>query len=178
MFELLEKYKDNKGCFVFTPGNNLKEKCIASFPHSDVYIDCCGVYIVYGYKGDKKEVVYIGSSGHMDEKNEPVPRKGGLRRRIYGRQKSESGEHIFRNELWAGRMAKQGMTKLEISWYNTGKVDNPLLVEYCLILEYVIRYKRLPAWNNELKLDSKSKGDLEDFINHNNIEVLKIQAAQ
>lgn len=177
MFELLEKYKDDKGCFVFTPGNNLKEKCIASFPHSDVYIDCCGVYIVYGYKGDKKEVVYIGSSGHMDEENKPVPRKGGLRRRIYGRQKSESGEHIFRNELWTDLMSKQGINKLEIFWYTTGEVDNPLLVEYCLILEYVICYKRLPVWNNELKLDGRLKGDLEKYIESNTIEALKIEAA-
>ena len=56
--------------------------------------------------------------------------------------------------------------------------DNPLIVEYCLILEYLVRNKRLPAWNNELKLDSRLKNDLEIFIKDNNIEFLKIASTQ
>ena len=69
-------------------------------------------------------------------------------------------------------MRELSINKLRICWYN------PLIVEYCLILEYLVRNKRLPAWNNELKLDSRLKNDLEIFIKDNNIEFLKIASTR
>ena len=166
MYGLLETYMYHDS-FEFSPTDNLREKCNA--PN-----DCCGVYIVTAYFGDgKQEVVYIGSSGHI-EGDELISRKGGLRRRIVGRQKDiESCKLTFRTELWPKLMTRQFISKLDISWYNTGE-DNPLIVEYCLILEYIICHKRLPAWNNELKLNGQLKGELEKFITKNNIEILTV----
>ena len=101
-----------------------------------------------------------------------VHRQGGLERRIYGKQ-----QKVSRGILWPKKMRELSINKLRICWYNTGD-DNPLIVEYCLILEYLVRNKRLPAWNNELKLDSRLKNDLEIFIKDNNIEFLKIASTQ
>ena len=86
MFEFIKKYSN--GSFSFGIEDNLKAKCMEiQYENID---KCCGVYIVYGYPKDKgdKEIVYIGSSGHFED-NRPIPRKGGLRRRLYGRQKDD-----------------------------------------------------------------------------------------
>lgn len=164
MFEFLKKYEG--GSFYFTLGDDLRIQC-----KENVSVDvCCGVYIVYGYDGEKEEVVYIGSSGHVDEDNKLIPRKGGLRRRIYGRQNSKSGEPLFRNILWPQLMGNS-INKLKIVWYNT-EGDNPLLVEYCLILQFLIQYHKFPLWNNELKISSRSKESLDSFISDNVVEFL------
>ncbi|WP_418697298.1 hypothetical protein [Bacteroides sp.] len=166
MFRLLETYS-HKGSFYFASDDNLRVKC----KDADVPDNCCGVYIVSGYFGDKEIILYIGSSGHIED-GKPKPRNGGLRRRIYGKQK-DSGKLVQRSLLWSDLMDRQHINKLKISWYNT-ELDNPLVVEYCLILEYVVRHKRLPAWNNELKLDGRLKEELEGFIIRNDIEILKV----
>lgn len=164
MFEFLKDYKG--GSFYFTPGDDLKIKC-----KENVSIDVrCGVYIVYGYNGEKEEVVYIGSSGHVDKENQLISRIGGLRRRIYGKQKSISGKYLVRNILWPQLMGNS-INKLKIVWYNT-KEDNPLLVEYCLILQFLIQYHKFPLWNNELKISSRSKESLDTFISDNVVEFL------
>lgn len=168
MFELLKKYK-NQGAFDFLVDDNLKAKC----EENSVPDGCCGIYVVYACLVGKEVPVYIGSSGHM-EGDEIIPRIGGLRRRIRGKQKDVySREDIPRGELWPKLMRKQSINNLKVVWSNTER-DNPLIVEYCLLLEFVIRYKRFPAWNNELKLDGRLKGDLERFIESNNIEILKV----
>lgn len=166
MFKLLETY-NHKGSFNFASNDNLRTKS----KYADVPDNCCGVYVVSGYFGDKEIIFYIGSSGHIED-GKLKPRVGGLRRRIYGKQK-DSGKLVPRSVLWPDLMDRQHISKLKISWYNT-ETDNPLIVEYCLISEYVVRYKRLPAWNNELKLDGRLKDELEDFIIRNNIEILKV----
>lgn len=173
MFELLNKYKDDKGCFYFTPDDNLKEIC----EKENVPDYCCGIYIVFACF-DKKEVpVYIGSSGRI-ESDEVTPRIGGLRRRIRGKQKDiDSGKSIPRGKLWPQLMKRDSIRKLKITWCNTGE-DNPLIVEYCFILEYIIHHKRLPAWNNELKLDGRLKNDLEKFIKRNDIKTLEIKPVE
>lgn len=166
MFELLNSY-NHKGSFDFTPNNDLKVKC----EDANIPVDCCGVYIVNGCFESQEVILYIGSSGHI-ENSTPKPRDGGLRRRIYGKQK-DSGKLVSRCMLWPDLMNRQHISKLKVSWYNT-EMDNPLVVEYCLILEHIVRYKRLPAWNNELKLDARLKGELEKFIIENKIEILKV----
>ncbi|WP_196052918.1 hypothetical protein [Bacteroides clarus] len=170
MFEFIKKYSN--GSFSFGIEDNLKAKCMEiQYENID---KCCGVYIVYGYPKDKgdKEIVYIGSSGHFED-NRPIPRKGGLRRRLYGRQKDDlSGELVFRSILWPRLMQRDSIHKLEICWYDTGKEHNPLIVEFCLILTYIICRKRLPVWNNELKLDGRSKNDFEQFVKEQNITSL------
>lgn len=169
MFELLKKYK-NQGAFDFSVDDNLKAKC----EENSVPDGCCGVYVVYACLVGKEVPVYIGSSGHMED-NEVVPRIGGLRRRIRGKQKDVcSCKSTLRGTLWPKLMREQSISKLKVSWYDTEK-DNPLLVEYCLILEYIVGYKRLPDWNNELKLNGQLKGKLEEFIAENQIEILKMR---
>lgn len=163
MFDLLNCY-NKQGCLKFTVDDNLNRECEkAQIPN-----DCCGVYIVYGYFKGMKIPVYIGSSGHI-ENGKTVHRKGGLKRRIIGRQQKTP-----RWKLWPEKMRALSICELEICWYNTEN-DNPLLVEYCLILESVIKNKRLPLWNSELKLSRKLKGEFEDFVNKKNIECLKIK---
>ena len=165
MFDLSKIYVG--GSFYFSSSDNLKTKC----KEAKVPNDCCGVYIVYACCEDEESIVYIGSSGHMKD-GRLVHRQGGLERRIYGKQ-----QKISRGILWPKKMRELSINKLRICWYNTGD-DNPLIVEYCLILEYLVRNKRLPAWNNELKLDSRLKNDLEIFIKDNNIEFLKIASTR
>ena len=146
MFDLLNRY-NKQGCLKFTIDDNLNREC---------------------EKAQIPDVpVYIGSSGHI-ENGKTVHRKGGLKRRIIGKQ-----QRTPRWKLWPEKMRALSICELEICWYNTEN-DNPLLVEYCLILESVIQNKRLPLWNSELKLSRELKGEFEDFVNNNNIECLKI----
>lgn len=159
MFEILENY-DQQDNFEFTLVDNLKKQCNAPD-------DCCGIYIVYGYFGNKEKVIYIGSSGHIKD-GEAIHRKGGLRRRIVGKQQKTP-----RGKLWPMKMRELSIDKLKIHWCDT-KEDNPLLVEYCLILEFVIQNKRLPLWNHELKLSRELKTEFELFVKNNNIESLKV----
>ena len=168
MFEFIKKYPN--GSFTFHIKDNLKAKCMEiQYENID---KCCGVYIIYGYRNNNKEIVYIGSSGHF-ENNCPISRKGGLRRRLYRRQKDESSDNlVYRSILWPQLMEKDSIHKLEISWYDTGKDDNPLIIEFCLILTHIIYHKRLPIWNNELKLDRRSKNAFEKFITEQNITSL------
>ncbi|MCQ4810799.1 hypothetical protein NE571_12260 [Bacteroides sp. SL.2.06] len=170
MFDLLKMYEN--GAFYFKPGEDLKTKCM----DSQIPKECCGVYIVYGFYGNEKKVMYIGSSGHLDENNKPKPRKGGLKRRIYGKQKNESGKLVYRNKLWPDLMGTS-ITKLEICWYNTGD-DNPLNVEFLLLLEYIILYRKFPIWNKEIKLDKRLNVDLENFMKEKNISFFKMISAQ
>ena len=150
MFDFLNEYK--KGNFEFDRTNSLRKVCNAP-------TECCGVYIVYAcYENGKEEIVYIGSSGHMIE-GKVLPRIGGLYRRIVGKQ-----DGVLRGKLWPERMQNLSASKIKVYWYDTGKKDNPLFVEYCLILKFIIEYKRLPLWNNELKISMELKEGLNKFM--------------
>lgn len=150
MLDFLNEYK--KGNFEFDRTNSLRKVCNAP-------TGCCGVYIVYAcYENGKEEIVYIGSSGRMNE-GKVLPRIGGLYRRIVGKQ-----DGVPRGKLWPERMQSLSVEKIKVYWYDTGEKDNPLFVEYCLILKFIIEYKRLPLWNNELKISMELKEDLNKFM--------------
>lgn len=159
MFEILNNYK-YQGSFDFGPLDNLKKQCNAP-------PDCCGIYIVYACLADRETVIYIGSSGHIKD-GKAMQRKGGLGRRIVGKQ-----QNTPRGKLWPEKMREMSIDRLKVYWCNTEE-DNPLLVEYCLLLEFVIQNKRFPLWNNELKLNRILKNEFEEFVRKYNIESLKV----
>ena len=108
MFDLLNRY-NKQGCLKFTIDDNLNREC----EKAQIPDDCCGVYIVYGYFKGTKVPVYIGSSGHI-ENGKTVHRKGGLKRRIIGKQQKTP-----RWKLWPEKMRALSIFELEICWYNT-----------------------------------------------------------
>ena len=107
MFDLLNRY-NKQGCLKFTIDDNLNKEC----EKAQIPDDCCGVYIVYGYFKGTKVPVYIGSSGHI-ENGKTVHRKGGLKRRIIGKQQKTP-----RWKLWPEKMRALSIFELEICWSN------------------------------------------------------------
>ena len=57
--EILNKYQ-TKGSFTFLKGERLSSKC-GTIPNEP------GVYLIYAIKNMKKELVYIGASGKMNQ---------------------------------------------------------------------------------------------------------------
>ncbi|MEG1402364.1 hypothetical protein [Bacteroides sp.] len=168
MFDVLKKY-DTNGVIEFDVSDSLNKKC----RDSRIPKHCSGIYIVNALSDGREEIVYIGSSGNITG-GQKEKQAGRLGKRIIGKQRDLiSGKLVRRNILWPQLMEQQFIDHLKVSWYSTD-ADNSLIVEYCLLLEFVIRHKRLPIWNNELKLSGQLKGELEEFIVKNNIETLKI----
>ena len=55
---------------------------------------------------------------------------------------------------------------------------SPLNVEFLLLLEYIILYRKFPIWNKEIKLDKRLNVDLENFMKEKNISFFKMISAQ
>lgn len=168
MFDVLKKY-DTNGVIEFDVNDCLTKKC----RNAGIPKHCSGIYIVHALSDGREEIVYIGSSGNITN-GQKAKQAGRLGKRIIGKQRDlVSGKLLRRNILWPQLMEQQSIEHLKVSWYSTD-TDNSLIVEYCLLLEFVIRHKRLPDWNNELKLNGQLKGKLEEFIAENQIEILKM----
>lgn len=150
MFDFLKKYEVN-GSFAFDEHKKMRTEC--NVPK----ISACGVYIIK----IEGRIYYIGCSGESNK-----PREDGLYGRIV------RGKRFNKRTL--GLVVKEEhLNNLEIEWYITN-ADKVELVEYCLLLEFVLRNKRLPEWNNELKLKQNLKIEFENFVIENNINFLKI----
>ena len=86
----------------------------------------------------------------------PVCRqKGGLRRRICGKQ-----GNVSRDTFYKKVMEKEGVSEIKIYWFDT-ETDDPEFIEYDLILNYIIREKEFPEFNN--KLERKENKAIKDF---------------
>lgn len=57
-------------------------------------------------------------------------------------------------------MEKKGVSELKIYWFDT-ETDDLEFIEYDLILNYIIREKEFPEFNN--KLERKENKAIKDF---------------
>lgn len=57
-------------------------------------------------------------------------------------------------------MEKKGVSEIKIYWFDT-ETDDPEFIEYDLILNYIIREKEFPEFNN--KLERKENKAIKDF---------------
>lgn len=57
-------------------------------------------------------------------------------------------------------MEKEGVSEIKIYWFDT-ETDDPEFIEYDLILNYIIREKEFPEFNN--KLERKENKAIKDF---------------
>lgn len=144
MINNLDKYL-HKSYFYLTLKDSLVEVCNAP-------TDKSGIYIVSAITDNIEEIIYIGSSGKVQQDGTLKTRKagfGGLKDRIVNG--NQFGK-IPRRISWHAEMERQGFNILVVRWWVTfnEKYKNiPACVEGNLIQEYFDKYGRLPAWNNE-----------------------------
>jgi len=138
MLESLKKYK-KQGHFTFNQSNDLEEVCNA--PN-----DGAGVYLMFSVDGDKKELVYVGSSGSIQNNGEIKVRQGGLfDRLVHGKQFK-----MTRKKSLPVEMKREKMETLEIHWFETFTEKEkgiPTCVEAELIQTYFNNNGCLPKWN-------------------------------
>lgn len=141
MFDELIKYKNNDH-FFFTANDELEHVCNA--PN-----DKSGIYIVYELKNGRIELVYIGSSGKMQNNGKIKHRDGGLYDRIVnGHQFGK----IPRKKSWKQKLLDEKIDALDIYWYDTINAetnDIPAFVEATITQQFFEVYGHLPRWNKE-----------------------------
>ena len=141
MFDELAKYKNNNH-FVFTANEELENVCNAPEKKS-------GVYIVYELKNGKVELVYIGSSGKVQNNGNIKHRDGGLYDRIVnGHQFGK----IPRKKSWKQKLIEEKIEALDVYWYDTfndQNTDIPGFVEAIIMQRFFDLQGRLPRWNKE-----------------------------
>ena len=145
MFDELNKYKQ-KDHFFFRRQDELSTICNAPDNKS-------GIYIVYALQRGKIELVYIGSSGELQEDGSMVIRKAGLSsikdQIVNGHQFGE----IPGRTLWPSQMELENIEVLDVYWYithNDEYIDCPGTLENKLLKKYLAIYGKLPKWNKEL----------------------------
>jgi len=135
MFDELTKYK-KKNHFFFTGEDNFEKECNAPKNKS-------GVYIVYALKNGRIELVYIGSSGKVQNNGKIKHCDGGLFSSIV-KDYSEGS--------WKQNLIDENIEALDIYWYetiNSGIRDIPAYVEAIILQRFFEIHGRLPAWNEE-----------------------------
>ena len=141
MFDELKKYKNNNHFFV-KPDSNLEKVCNAPKTGS-------GIYLVYELKRGKINLVYIGSSGKVQNNGKIKQGIGGLYDQIVnGHQFGE----IPRKISWIQKLNVEKIDGLDVYWYETFTkdiIDIPAFVEAILIQRFYEVNLRLPDWNNE-----------------------------
>jgi len=141
MFDELEKYENNDH-FFFTSKEELENVCNAPKNKS-------GIYLVYELKNGRIELVYIGSSGKVQNNGQIKHRNGGLYDRIVnGHQFGK----IPRKKSWKQKLVKEKIEALDIYWYDTINTENPdipVFVEATVIQRFFEINKHLPRWNKE-----------------------------
>lgn len=142
MIDELKKYKNNDH-FTFTQEDQLEDVCNAPKNES-------GVYIVYNLlKNERNELIYVGSSGKVQNNGNIHHRNGGLFNRIVnGHQFGK----IPRKKSWLQKMVSENIEALEVCWYetfNNETRDIPAYVEAILIQRFFKANDQLPRWNKE-----------------------------
>lgn len=142
MFDELSKYK-NKNHFFFSERDKLEDVCNAPKNKS-------GIYIVYELKNGKIELVYIGSSGKVQNNGNINHRKDGLFDRIVnGHQFGK----VPRKKSWLQKLTAEKIEALDVYWYDTFNDthrDIPVFVEATIIQKFFDINGCLPRWNKEL----------------------------
>jgi hypothetical protein len=140
MFDELEKYESN-GHFFFSVGDELGQVCNA--PKNGM-----GVYIVFALKDGKIELIYIGSSGKVQQNGSAKIRKGGIYDRLVNGKQFDKP----RKMSWKEKLLAEEIEALDIYWYNTFDENNsdiPATIEGLIIQRHFDIYGTLPKWNKE-----------------------------
>jgi len=141
MFDELKKFKTNDHFFVMK-NSALEKVCNAPKTTS-------GIYLVFALKKGRIELVYIGSSGKIQNDGSIKHREGGLYDRIVnGHQFGK----IPRKISWLNKINEEGMDGLDVYWYDTFNnktKDIPAFVEAVIIQRHFDIYNKLPDWNIE-----------------------------
>lgn len=141
MFDELEIYKNNDH-FFFTAKADLEKVCNAPKKSS-------GVYIIYELKNGRVELVYIGSSGTIQNDGTVKHRDGGLFDRIVNGHQFGT---ISRSKSWKKKLADEKIEALDIYWYdtiNSEEIGVPSFVEATIMMRFLEVHGRLPRWNKE-----------------------------
>ena len=139
MLDQLEKYA-SQGHFFFSQEDELQEVCNA--PKNGM-----GVYIIYALKNGRIELVYIGSSGEINQNGTAKSRIGGIfDRLVNGKQFDEP-----RRKSWKQKLISEKIDALDIYWFETFEqnyTDIPSSVEGSIIQTYFDIHGCLPKWNS------------------------------
>ncbi|MES2543370.1 MAG: hypothetical protein V4548_00675 [Bacteroidota bacterium] len=135
----LKKFKTNNS-FIFTTNDSLEEVCNASENGS-------GIFIVYAVDGEEKELIMVGSTGTIQNDGTLKSKNGGLFDKIVnGHQFAKTG----RKYSWPAQMEKEGIDRLEVSWYETFNDKTkviPTFIEGQILQNFLDENERLPRWN-------------------------------
>jgi excinuclease UvrABC nuclease subunit len=136
--EILNKYQ-TKGSFTFFKGERLSSKC-GAIPNEP------GVYLIYAIKNLKKDLVYIGASGKMNQDGSFKVQK--LKKRIQNMQNSTTS----RQSYFENKIQECNLDSIEVEWFVTfvdDQKDLPLNIEGTLLQLYFDKNGVLPCWNNQ-----------------------------
>lgn len=135
---ILEKYHLT-GTFTFKVGERLVSKC-DNIPNEP------GVYLIYAVKKNKKELVYIGASGKMNQDGSFKVQK--LKKRIQNMQNSSTRRQTY----FENKIKELSLDWIEVKWFVTylnEHSDLPLNIEGTLLQMHFDKFKVLPLWNNQ-----------------------------
>lgn len=139
----LEKY-DRSDWFSFKPHESLEIKCNAPTNYS-------GVYMIYSYRDNFEELIYIGSSGQM--RNGVLTTRqsglGGMKDRLVNGYHPKFGK-IRRKKAFPEHMKQEGITQINIYWWVTWDETNkdvPTEIEGLLKNIYFTKHRRHPIWH-------------------------------
>ena len=140
MFDELDKYKHNDH-FFFSANDNLAKQCNAP-------ADTGGVYIMNALKAGRIELVYIGSSGKIEENGEMSGKTapGGLKKSIVNGPPFENTPGL------QNQVKRENIEALDIYWYVTHDQqhqDSPQKLKDMLLQKHIDIYGRLPRWNSK-----------------------------
>lgn len=136
MFDELKKYKTN-GHFFFEKGNTLSQVCNA--PEQP------GVYYILMLRKGKIQLVYIGSSGTINQKGKFSTQL--LRSRLNNKQDGRKRQPFFEEV-----MLENEIDALDIYWFVTfdeKRQHIPAYVEALLLQKHFDIYGCLPLWNKD-----------------------------
>ena len=139
MFKELEKYK-NQNKFIFSINNELDIVCNAPS-------DGNGIYLVYSLVLNEKELIYVGSTGTVQNNGNIKVKIGGLYEKIVnGHQFGKQA----RKESWPTQMKNENLETLEIHWvetFNNETKDIPTFIEGLILQKHLDENRVLPRWN-------------------------------
>ncbi|MEX0649001.1 MAG: hypothetical protein WEA56_01475 [Balneolaceae bacterium] len=137
MFDQTNKYP-NQGHFFFNPGDNLQNK-------SSEVPDLPGVHYIMRLAGGSIDLVYIGSSGTVNQ-------KGTLSNQSLREELNNKQEGIKRQQFFEKKIEAEKIDGLDIYWFVTfdeNHQDLPGYVEGVLVQRYFEVYGTLPPWNKK-----------------------------
>lgn len=137
MFEQTNKYK-NHGHFFLNPGESLKT-------NSSEVPDLPGVYYIMRLAGGGIDLVYIGSSGTVNQ-------TGGFSSQLLRGKLNNKQGGMKRKQFFEDKMKEENIDALDIYWFVTfdeNHQDLPGYVEGILVQRYFEIYGTLPPWNKK-----------------------------